>query len=120
MDTSIRVQPIDVVLHRGRRIDNANTHRPGLTAETCARRTSHAKDMQKTGITSAWWLLPPTVLIQGNCLKERLAYYMPMERADRKAPGKDATPKWSEVIPNTLVKLVIFTIKLFCYHCIYI
>ena len=66
MGTSIRVQPIDVVLHRGRRIDNANTHRPGLTAETCVRRTLHAKDMQKTGITSAWWLLPPTVLSQGN------------------------------------------------------
>ena len=109
MDTSIQAQPIGVAHRRGRRIDNANTHRPGLTAETCARRTSHAKDMQKTGITSAWWLLPPTVLSLGNCLKVRLAYYMPMEPADRKAPGKDATPKWSEVISNTLVKLVIFT-----------
>ena len=45
-------------------------------------------------------------------MKERLAYYMPMEPADRKAPGKDATPKWSEVISNTLVKLVIFKIFL--------
>ena len=32
---------------------------------------------------------------------------MPTERADRKAPGKDATPKWALVIPNKFVKLVI-------------
>ena len=31
---------------------------------------------------------------------------MPTERADRKAPGKDATPKWTLVIPNKFVKLV--------------
>ena len=35
---------------------------------------------------------------------------MPTERADRKAPGKDATPKWTLVIPNKFVKLVIITI----------
>ena len=34
---------------------------------------------------------------------------MPTERADRKAPGKDATPKWTLVIPNKFVKLVIIT-----------
>ena len=46
------------------------------------------------------WVAPGTKL--------DMAYYIPMEHADKKAPGKDATPKWSEVIPNTLVKLVFF------------
>ena len=62
-------------------------------------------------MTSARLQQHPTVLSQASCLKERLAYCIPTEHADRKAPGKAATSKWNKVIPNTFVKFVILNIS---------
>ena len=64
---SIRVQPIDVVRHRGRRIDNANICMPARIAATCVRKTPRAKDMRKVVIMiNARWLQQSTVLSQAS------------------------------------------------------
>ena len=47
MDTLIRVQPIDVVRHRGLRMENANICMTVHTVETGVRRTLRAKDILK-------------------------------------------------------------------------
>ena len=49
MDTLVRVQPINVVHHRGLRMGNANIYMPVHTAEICVLRTLRLLDILKVG-----------------------------------------------------------------------
>ena len=64
MDTLIRVQPINVVHHRGLRMGHANIYMPVHTAEICVLRTLRLLDILKVGVYQNGRLVIPNTFVK--------------------------------------------------------